>query len=93
MLRANERAGRYAFLGYDVGATWRSRVGFNHRNMKQIGYAAGARLCVEAHVVSDTFWADLLRARADFAARACVHRHDGAVRRTPPDAAAARHEA
>ena len=72
MLRANERAGRCAFLGYDVGATWRSRVGFNHRNMKQIGYAAGARLCVEAHVVSDTFWADLLRARADFAARACV---------------------
>ena len=31
------------FLGYDVGATWRSRVGFDHRNMKQLGYAAGAR--------------------------------------------------
>jgi len=61
-LRHNAKLGSCHYAGYDVSSTWKSRVGFNHVDFREIArdLAKGGRLwCVEAHVVADTFWHDL----------------------------------
>lgn len=81
MLRLNEASGNCIYLGYDVSRTWKSRVGFNHTNFRDIAQllnspASGAprRVCVEAHVVARSFWSDLARLRASaFALRCSIH--------------------
>ena len=60
---------RCLFIGYDVSSTWRSvhRAGaaFNHVALGELlrKLRPGARWCVEAHIVADSFWRDLASLR------------------------------
>ena len=79
MLRLNVQRGACEYIGYDVGRTWESRVGFNHRSLPELalqlksGRTESQRICMEAHMVGGTFWDELaaLRASQSFM-RACT---------------------
>lgn len=69
MLQRNARAGACTFVGYDVSSTWRragSNGGFNHVAFSELlrRLRPGTRWCVEAHIVSDSFWSDVMRLHA-----------------------------
>lgn len=72
MLRANAAAGACEYIGYDVGRTWQSRVGFTHRRLTDVveelrspsAVEQRRRLCIEAHQVGGSFWADIATLRS-----------------------------
>ena len=77
MLQRNARAGACTFVGYDVSSTWRragGNGGFNHVAFGELlrRLRPGTRWCVEAHIVSDSFWADVARLHAMPRTRALV---------------------
>lgn len=64
MLKANAGLGMCTYIGYDVGRTWESRVGFHHHSLAELARDeltpdSRKRYCIEAHMVGETFWADL----------------------------------
>ena len=77
MLRQNAKLGNCEYVGYDLGRTWASRVGFNHRSLAdlvgelRITPVPHRRLCAEAHMVAATFWSDLTVLRTAAFARTC----------------------
>ena len=77
MLRENSRRGSCEYVGYDLGRTWQSRVGFKHRSFAELVHelqrpeAAERRLCAEAHMVAGSFWSDLATLRASAYVRQC----------------------
>ena len=78
MLRGNAKRGSCEYVGYDLGRTWQSRVGFNHTSLAELVAQLSVeppprrRLCAEAHMVAGSFWTDLAALRATaFAQRAC----------------------
>ena len=77
MLRFNAALGSCEYLGYDMGRTWQSRVGFNHQSFSEIVKElqgqpfARRRLCIEAHMVAGSFWSDIMALRSSAFARAC----------------------
>ena len=77
MLRRNANLGSCEYVGYDLGRTWKSRVGFNHRSFAELVRELSMtptprrRMCAEAHMVAGTFWADLAALRMSAFARAC----------------------
>ena len=75
VLRQNDKLGNCYYAGYDVSSTWKSRAGFNHVSFREIVRAVpqGGRFwCVEAHVVTETFWADVAALRLSAAAARCT---------------------
>ena len=69
-LRRNQQLGNCEYLGYDVGRTWQSRVGFSHKSLTELKRElnrppmAPRRICMEAHMVNEDFWTDLAALRA-----------------------------
>lgn len=76
-LRENQRLRACDYVGYDVGRTWQSRVGFTHRSISDVRHQlnrpplSSHRLCVEAHMVGGSFWAELALLRTTRFARRC----------------------
>lgn len=76
MLRAP--AQRCVYAGYDLSASWPSRVGFNHTSFSRLSAAlrsgrGASRVCLEAHVVGESFWSELTELkRSPFALRCRV---------------------
>lgn len=71
LLRQNAALGRCKYVGYDVGRTWASRVGFHHQSLVDVARelrkqhsTSGEGYCIEAHMVGPSFWADLHAMRA-----------------------------
>ena len=77
MLRLNARRGSCEYIGYDMGRTWTSRVGFNHTSLAELTAELNAepppqrRLCAEAHMVAGSFWSDLATLRSGSFAHVC----------------------
>ena len=77
MLRLNAKLGACEYVGYDLGRTWQSRVGFTHRSLAEIVDELSVqpsprrKLCAEAHMVAATFWKDIVALRASPFARTC----------------------
>ena len=76
-LRANQERGACSYVGYDVGRTWQSRVGFTHRSLAEVADELNSNpspwnkpICMEAHMVGGSFWSVLSSLRqSQFAAR------------------------
>ena len=73
MFQANQHRCRY--LGYDVSATWKSRVGFEHKSfselVSEVATTPKSFFCVEAHVVARSFWAEAERLHESLFAKHC----------------------
>ena len=69
LLRRNQQLGCCEYMGYDVGRTWQSRVGFTHKSLTELRSelqwpASPRRICMEAHMVNGDFWSDIAAIRA-----------------------------